>query len=519
MSADLLLAIDVGTQSVRALVFTASGTLLDKAQVFIEPYFSRQAGWAEQDADLYWRSICEACQMLWQRGFVKPQAIAGLSVTTQRGTVVNVDKQGKPLRPAITWLDQRRTTGLTPVGGLWGLAFRAINMRKTIAYFQAEAEINWLAKHEANVWQNTHKFLLLSGYISYKLCAEFVDSVGSQVAYIPFDYKALSWAKAWDWKWQVLKHIEPRHLPKLVNPAEQLGELCTEAAKEMGLRAGLKVIAAASDKACEVIGAGALAANIACISYGTTATLNITQKRYLEAIPFLPPYPSAVPNHYSLETQVFRGYWMVNWFKQEFGHLEQERAKDLLVSTEALFDELITTVPAGSMGLIVQPYWSPGLKNPGPEAKGAMIGFGDVHTRAHMYRAMLEGIAYALLEGAERMQKRSKVTVTELRVAGGGSQSNGAMQLTADVFGLSASRPSLYEASGLGAAIDCSVGLGFYDSFEAAIKNMTRVGDVFEPNQQNHLLYKELYEQVYKPLYKKVQPLYEAIKDITGYPA
>jgi len=117
------------------------------------------------------------------------------------------------------------------------------------------------------------------------------------------------------------------------------------------------------------------------------------------------------------------------------------------------------------------------------------------------------------------MQKRTKVNVTELRVAGGGSQSNGAMQLTADVFGLSASRPSLYEASGLGAAIDCAVGLGFYDSFETAIKNMTHVGDVFEPNQQNYLLYQDLYEHVYKALYKKVQPLYEAIKDITGYPA
>ena len=112
------------------------------------------------------------------------------------------------------------------------------------------------------------------------------------------------------------------------------------------------------------------------------------------------------------------------------------------------------------MGLMLQPYWSPGVGIPGPEAKGAVIGFGDVHTRAHLYRAILEGLAYALREGKERSERRSGKAITELRVAGGGSQSDAAMQITADIFGLPASRPHLYETSGLGAAIDAAVGLG-----------------------------------------------------------
>ena len=125
--------------------------------------------------------------------------------------------------------------------------------------------------------------------------------------------------------------------------------------------------------------------------------------------------------------------------------------------------------PPGSMGLILQPYWSPGVRVPGPEAKGAVIGWGDVHTRAHLYRAILEGLAYALREGAERTVKRTKVPITELRVSGGGSQSPAAVQLTADVFGLPASRPHTHETSGLGAAIDAAVGLGLHPSFEAAV--------------------------------------------------
>jgi ribulose kinase len=136
------------------------------------------------------------------------------------------------------------------------------------------------------------------------------------------------------------------------------------------------------------------------------------------------------------------------------------------------------------MGLTLQPYWSPGIREPGVEAKGAMIGFGDVHTRAHIYRAILEGLAYALRQGMEKIEKRSKVSIKRLRVAGGGSQSDAAMQLTADIFGLPAERPHVYEASGLGAAICCAVGLGLHADFPTAIAAMTRVGAVFMPRPE-----------------------------------
>ena len=175
-------------------------------------------------------------------------------------------------------------------------------------------------------------------------------------------------------------------------------------------------------------------------------------------------------------------------------------------------------VPPGSMGLMLQPYWSPGLKVPGPEAKGAIIGFGDVHTRAHLYRAILEGLAYALREGKERTEKRSGVPITELRVSGGGSQSDAAMQFTADIFGLPTARPHLYETSGLGAAIDAAVGLGLHPDFAAAVAAMTRVGRMFEPDPAAHAVYDGLYERVYKPMYGRLKPLYEAIRDVTGYP-
>jgi sugar (pentulose or hexulose) kinase len=179
---------------------------------------------------------------------------------------------------------------------------------------------------------------------------------------------------------------------------------------------------------------------------------------------------------------------------------------------------MIKDIPAGSMGLTLQPYWSPGLKTPGTEAKGAIIGFGDVHTRAHVYRAILEGLAYSLREGLARTVKRTKIPVNRIIVSGGGSQSRQAMQITADVFNLPTFRPHTYETSSLGAAIDAAVGMKFFSDHAAAAGSMTRTGEQFLPDSKNVGIYSQLYEKVYSKMYKHLQPLYEQIRDITGYP-
>ncbi|MBE2238490.1 MAG: FGGY-family carbohydrate kinase [Caldilineaceae bacterium] len=512
---DQLLAIDNGTQSVRALLFDLRGNLLAKAQVHIEPYFARQPGWAEQNPEYYWSALCQACQSLWAKPEVYKEAIAGVALTTQRATVINVDRQGKPLRPAIVWLDQRRTPGQTPLGGLWGLAFKAARMSETIAYIQAEAEANWIRTHEPEIWAETYKYLYLSGYLTFKLTGRFADSVGCQVGFMPFDYKRLRWASKWDWKWRVVP-MDARLLPELVPPAGQIGEISEQAAAATGIPPGLPLIAAAADKACEVIGVGALEPHIGCLSYGTTATITTTQTRYIEPIPLIPPYPAAIPHAYNLEVQIYRGFWMVSWFKTEFGQRELQLAEEQGVAPEKLLDDLVADVPPGCDGLMLQPYWSPGLKVPGPEAMGAVIGFTDVHTRAHLYRAILEGLAYGLREGKERLEKRARAPITELRISGGGSQSDAAMQLTADIFGLPASRPHVYETSGLGAAIDAAVGLNLHPDFATAVRAMTRAGEVFEPNHRTHVMYDQLYRRIYLHLYKRLKPLYKDIREILG---
>lgn len=512
-----LLAIDNGTQSVRALVFDPQGQLVAKSKIDIEPYFSDQPGWAEQRVEYFWENLCKACNELWPQLDFPKSDIKAVALTTQRATVVNLDSDGNPLRPAIVWLDQREEKKL-PGMGLWGPMFTLLGAKPSVESFRTQSEAHWIKMNQPDIWDKTAKYLLLSGYHSYKLTGKYVDSVASQVGYLPFDFKKQNWCGAGDWKWKALP-IRREQLPELVPAGSPLGAITDQAASETGIPAGLPVISAGADKACEVLASGSFTPETGSLSYGTTATYNTTDSRYIEAIRLVPAYPAAIPGNYNTETIVQRGYWMVNWFKREFGLREQRIAAERGIEPEVLFDELLKQVPPGSMGLVLQPYWSPGVRVPGPEAKGAIIGFGDIHTRAHIYRAIIEGLAYALREGKERHEKRSGKKINVLRVSGGGSQSDEVMQITADIFGIAAERPHTYETSGLGAAINAAVGIGLYPDYKTALEHMTHVGDRFNPIAENVSIYDQLYKDVYQKMYGKLNSLYRSIRRITGYPA
>ena len=507
MTPDVLLAIDAGTQSTRVLAFDPAGTLLDRARVVhAPPYRSPRPGWAEQDPAMYWEALCAACRALWGNGIVTPDAVAGVAVTAQRGTVITLGARGLPLRPAILWLDQRRTDAAPPVRWWWRLLFTAAGLTGTLAYLQAEAEANWLWAHQREVWSATARYLLLSGYLTYRLTGLFVDSVACQVGYIPFDYRRHDWAQPADWKWQAIP-VRREMLPTLFPPGRPLGEVSAEAARDTGIPAGRPVIAAATDKACEALGAGCLDPEVACIGYGTTATINVAFPRYVEPIRLIPPYPSALPGAYNLEVQIYRGFWLVSWFIREFAVADAEAAAREGVAVEAMLDREAEEVPPGSLGLVVLPYWSPGLRYPGPEARGAIVGFRSEHGRAHLYRALLEGLAYGLRHGRERIEGKTRIALREARVCGGGSKSDLATQITADVLNLPAARPQVWETSGLGAAILAAAGVGLYGSVADAARGMTRTATVFEPTSAA-VTYDRLYRTVYRPLFDRLSPLY-----------
>ncbi len=295
---DLILAIDNGTQSVRALLFDLKRQpIVAEARAGWAVFLLLQPGWAEQDPVYFWDALCRACQQLWQQSPVPKEAIAGGA----DHAALNSDQRGSQpasrLRPAIVWLDQRRTYGLKPVGGLWGWLSRLPGMTRNGRLPPGRGRgRTGSARTSPTSGRSTHKYLFLSGYLTYRLTGRFVDSVGCQVGYMPFDYKTAALGAAQRLEVAGRARWTRPLLPDLVPPAGRLGEISAEAAaKRPASRPGLPLIAAAADKACEVIGAGCLDPHIGCLSYGTTATINTTHRKYVEVIPLIPPYPAAVP--------------------------------------------------------------------------------------------------------------------------------------------------------------------------------------------------------------------------------
>ena len=520
MTADHVVALDVGTQSARAVLVDPRGSIGAMGRVPFEPYVVAQPGWAEQDPEVYWQAVTDACAALWAQPEAagRRSAVAGLTFTTQRGTVVVAGADGRPLRPAITWLDRRRTGGVKPVGGMHGAAFRVAGASGIIAGFQAECEANWIASHEPAVWRRVGRYGLLSAFVAARLTGEWVDSSAAQVGYLPFDPRRFDWAAPGDWRWK-LAPFDPATFPRLVPPTGQLGELTASAAAAVGLPAGTPVVAAAADKACEALGAGAFEPHQAALSLGTAATVSVTIDRYVEPIRLVPPFPAAVPGRYSTEVAIYRGFWLVDWFRREFGLREAETASRLDLTAEQLFDELVGGTPPGASGLLLQPTWSPGHRIPGPEARGAIVGWGPQHTRAHLYRAILEGLAYGLREGGERIEGATRVPIRSLHLSGGGSQSPAVRRILADVFGRPAVLGHTHETSALGAAIVATAGLGIHPDVPSAARAMTRIVETRDPDPAVAPLYDRLYREVYRPLYPRLQPLYRRLRRILRTPA
>lgn len=517
-SVPLLLAIDVGTQSVRAVVFDASGEVRAAAhRVIAPPFVAPQPGWAEQDAQAYWQALREAVTALWQSGDVAPAAIAALALTTQRNTVVCADAQGMPLRPAIVWPDARLATRVPALGARWGVAIRLAAAHGLVRRLQSQAKANWIAEHEPGLWARSTRFGLLSTWLTQCLVGEWVDSLACQVGYLPFDHRRRRWARRGDWRWRAIA-VREAQLPRLVPPGAPLGELEAHAAAALGLPRGLPVIAAAADKACEVLGCGALAPDVAHLSLGTAVAINTTQARYMEVQRLLPAYPAALPGHWNTEVHLPRGMWLVSWFREQFGAPERERATALGVAPETLFDELLATTPPGALGLVLQPHWSPGLRDPGPEARGAVVGFGAMHTRAHLYRALIEGLMYALRAGRDAIEARTGQRVVALHASGGGAHSVRVLQIAADVFGLPCARPAVEQTSALGAAMLAAAGLGLHASVAEAAHAMARRGLRVQPDPAAGATYDALYREVYRPLYGRLRPLYVRLRALTGYP-
>jgi sugar (pentulose or hexulose) kinase len=510
---DLILVVDYGTQSARASLVDLAGGIHGFVKVPVEPCFSTRPNFAEQHADYWWDQLCVATRKSLSTGGVDRSRIRAVTLTTQRSVYLNVDERGNALRPAISWLDQRKADPERWAPAYLRAALRVAGKRERVEDLWRSGYSNWIRQQQPDIWAATHKYLLFSGYLHHRLTGEFTESLGNNFGYLPVDRSTFRWAGKRDIVRQVFP-IEDEKLPGLAVQGEVIGTVTATASADSGIPEGLPVVAGASDKACEVLGAGCLDSRVGHLSFGTLATVNTIVDRPLELITMLPPFPGAVPGTFMTEAQIMRGFWMVSWFKQEFGIAERQAAAQSALPAEALLDELLRDLPPGSDGLVLQPYWSPNRIYCDEYGRGSVIGFTERHTRAHLYRALLEGLVYALKDGAELTIKKLKHPFEKIHVSGGGAQSATAVQITADVFGLPVIRPQTLESSTIGAAIVAAVGLGYHPSYGDAVAAMVQHCDPVMPDPASAEVYANLYHRVYKQLYPRLQPLFAEIAEV-----
>ncbi len=501
MSSNYVLSIDFGTQSVRTIIYNDRGIEICKAKVPFNPYFSQNSGWAEQHPEVYWDNLVKALSLLKEKDPVTFDKVIAVGVTTIRDTITFMDKDCNVLRPFIVWLDERECEHVEEaIPFPYSMELKLARMYEPFCDIRRATKLNWVHENEPGIWDKTDKIIQLSGYINYRLTGVLRDSVASQIGHLPFDYKKQRWQEKKSLN-RFLFDCGTDKMVELIDSTATIGKISKAAAEATGLEEGLPVIACGSDKGCETFGTGTLDNARASISMGTTATIQIATKNYVEPEQFMPPYPAVIKGMYNPEVEIFRGCWMITWFKEQFGHPEVEEAKKLSCPAEKLLDNLLDIAPIGCEGLVLQPYWSPKIKQ--PCAKGTIIGFSDVHTRAHIYRAIIEGIGFGLYEGLNSICKRAGIVLDAVMISGGGSVSDKVCQILADILGLPVKKTQTYENSALGCAMLTCMGIGIYKTPEEAIKNMVGEGKTYFPNMKNHEQYDVLFSTVYSRIYRK----------------
>lgn len=505
-----LLAVDVGTQSVRAIVFDREGGRVASARKISKPYYSLQAGWAEVPAQQFFEDSCQVIREVVQELGDRIGGLKAVAFTANRDNIMPLDEDDQPIRDWITWVDTRRSPEAKEALKKELRGFDLAVYLADYAFFSMIAyrsKFNWLKYNEPETYQRAKRYVSLTGYLNLRLCGVFRDARGMQVGYVPYQAKRQDWYRIK----AVFKFLGVRRdqLPDLVAPGEEIGRISQEGHEASGLPVGLPVIASAGDKQCETLGGGVFDPSQAVVSYGTMATLGTTSLKHIEdkKLKFY-TFASCIPDAWNPEYSIYRGYWLVTWFCQLYA--KESGMPEFLKR----MNQEVLSIPPGSNGLFVFPFWTihPGLY---PHGKGMIAGWMDHHGEADLYRAILESIAYALREGLEVIEGKSGTRVKKLTVVGGGSQSDAAMQLTADIFNLPAVRLKDKEISAIGAAINAGVWAGFFDSYEEGVKALVREEKTFWPKPADVAVYEHLYQEVYKKVYKRNESLFKTLEAFT----
>ncbi|WP_167582016.1 xylulokinase [Kineococcus rubinsiae] len=496
--ADLVLAVDCSTTAAKAVVFDATGRALATGRHPIP--LTRSAvgipGAHEQHADDWWSATCVAVRAVVAQ--VDATRIASVTVTHQRESFVCLDGV-EELRPAILWLDSRARREVEELGSTRVHEVSGRPPDTTPSLYK----IAWLARHEPAVIERATRIGDVGAYLSLRLTDRWASSWASADSTGLMDMRTLSWsAELCD-----LAGIRVEQLPVCVRPGDVVGEVTAAAAAATGLRAGTPVVAGGGDGQCAAIGAGAVAPGTLYLNVGTALVCGSVSADYSFDRSYR-TVAAAGGSGYLLEAFLSSGTYLVTWFCETFGPFG---STGVALAPEELLEVAAAKIAPGSGGLLALPYWN-GAQTPhwDAAARGAVVGWTGGHTRAHLYRALLEGIAFEAKTLVDGVAAAVGAPHTRL-VTGGGSRSALWAQVLADVSGSPLVLCAEPETTALGAGMIGATAAGLHPDLAAAAAAMGHLGRTVVPDPAAVAVYADLGE-IHATLYSALRPAMTALR-------
>jgi xylulokinase len=491
------IGIDVSTTATKALLMNDRGKVIAVASIEYD-FDTPHPLWSEQNPDLWWKGTVVGIRQVLSESEIDPSSVKGIGLTGQMHGLVLLDEKGQVIRPAILWNDQRTGDQCDEIRKRLGKKqLIEITGNDALTGFTAP-KILWIQEQEPDAWNETRQILLPKDYVRYRLTGEYGTDKAGGAGTLLFDVEKRDWSE----RVLELLDIPADYLPKTHEGPEITGLVTKEASNLTGLPVGTPVVAGGGDQAAQAVGVGAVVSGVIALTLGTSGVVFATvENPFIEPEGRLHAFCHAVPDRWHLMGVMLSAAGSLRWYRDTFAPTIE-------------FDTLLKPakdIPSGSEGLLFLPYLT-GERTPHPDpfARGAFVGLTVRQTRAHMTRAVLEGVAYGIRDNFELIRSVGLKEIEQVRISGGGARSDLWRQILADVLSVELVTVNTTEGATYGAALLAAVGAGIWSDVETACRSIVEITGGNNPNPAAAIHYDHMYD-LYRNLYPTLKETFHQL--------
>lgn len=494
----LVLGIDIGTGGTRALLVGPDGAIVRSATSAHAPFASPGPAWAEQDPADWWRACQEAVREVLTASGRAVSDITCVGLSGQMHGAVLLDAQGTVVRPALIWCDQRTAAECRWLDETLGPRLLELTCNPALTNFTL-TKLLWVRTHEPGAWARVRHLLLPKDYVRWRLSGTHAIDVADASGTLMLDVARRAWSR------DILDAVgmDASILPEVFESPAICARVSADGARATGLAPGTPIVAGAGDQAAGAIGMGITRPGAVSVTIGTSGVVfAATEKPTLDARGRLHTFCHAIPRRWHVMGVTQAAGLSLRWLRDQWGFSGNGDDAYQAMTREA------GQVPPGADGVLWAPYLM-GERTPhrDPDVRAGLVGLSAAHTRGHVVRAVLEGVAFSLRDSFEIFADLD-IPVTNVRVGGGGARSALWREIQAAVYGRDVSTVAAEEGAAYGAALLAGVGAGFWPSVDDACERVVRTAGTTSAPAGVQAAMNEQYVR-YRRVYHALRGIYE----------